>query len=94
MAKIPSTSEIRDTAGFAGGLTPELARLHILMADSVIDARNTSLAVGFRISPEQVAATPGLHVGRLVTVDRLVRDPEERLHLARQFQKDPFDGLG
>ena len=74
------------SAGFAGGLTPELARLHILMADSVIDARNTSLEVGFRISPEQVAATPGLHVGRLVTVDRLVRDREERLHLARQFQ--------
>lgn len=74
------------SAGFAGGLTPELARQHILMADAVIDTRHSLLDVGFRISPEQVAATPGLHVGRLVTVDRLVRDRAERLQLASEFR--------
>lgn len=74
------------SAGFAGGLTPELARLHILMADAVIDARHMPLEVGFRISPEQVAATRGLHVGRLVTVDRLIRDRGERLQLAADFR--------
>lgn len=74
------------SAGFAGGLTPELARLHILMADAVIDTRHSPLDVGFRISPEQVAATPGLHVGRLVTVDRLIRDRAERLQLASEFR--------
>lgn len=72
-------------AGFAGALVPSLERGHILMADSLVDSSHQSLNVGFRIAPQVVEATPLLHVGRLLTVDRLVRQREEKERLAVEF---------
>ena len=72
------------SAGFAGALRSELKRGHVLMADVVADESGQSLAVGLKLDPQTVAATPGLHVGRLLTVDRLIRDAAERGRLAEQ----------
>ena len=74
------------SAGFAGALVDDLPRGHILMADSVIDRHGDPLEVGFKISPEVVTSTPSLHVGRLVTVDQLIRRREEKEKLAAEFQ--------
>jgi len=71
--------------GFAGALVEELQRGHILMADTLVDVQHQSLDVGFRVAPETVQATPGLHVGRLVTVDQLVRKREDKQQLAAQY---------
>jgi adenosylhomocysteine nucleosidase len=69
------------SAGFGGALDAGLRRGHVLMADSVASEAGENLSVGIKLQPEVIEATKGLHVGRLLTVDRLVRRPEERRQL-------------
>jgi adenosylhomocysteine nucleosidase len=54
------------------------------MADEVCDLAGQRLAVGLKFAPESLAATKGLHVGRLLTVDSIVRKPAERRRLAAE----------
>ena len=70
------------SAGFAGGLADDLRKGQILMADMVADTSGKELAVGLKMDPQIVATTPGLHVGRLVTVDKLIRTQAEKRRLA------------
>lgn len=70
------------SAGFAGGLVEELPRGHLLMADSILSAHGEELSVGFQLSAEALAQTPKLHVGRLVTVDRIVKTSSAKRDLA------------
>ena len=70
------------SAGFAGGLTDELGRGHIVMADEVVSAQGERLAVGLKLDRASLEATKGLHVGPLLTVDTLLREPAERRRLA------------
>jgi adenosylhomocysteine nucleosidase len=72
------------SAGFAGGLTDELRRGHIVMADEIASAAGDRLAIGLKLDRESLAATKGLHVGRLLTVDALLREPAERRGLAQE----------
>jgi adenosylhomocysteine nucleosidase len=72
------------SAGFAGALTPELRRGHILMADEVVNAAGECLAVGLHVDRAVIEATRGLHIGRLVTVDRLIRTKAERTQLGEE----------
>ena len=72
------------SAGFAGALADELRRGHVLMADTVATEAGEQLAVGIKLEPHVLAASKGLHVGRLVTVDRLIRHPGERRALAER----------
>ena len=65
-------------------MTDELRRGHVLMADSVATEAGEQLAVGIKLEPHVLAASKGLHVGRLVTVDRLIRHPGERRALAER----------
>jgi adenosylhomocysteine nucleosidase len=70
------------SAGFAGGLVSELPRGHLLMADTICDLRGQELSVGFKIDAQTLAQTPKLHVGRLLTVDTIVKTPVEKRALA------------
>lgn len=72
------------SAGFAGGLQDELRRGHILMADHLVDCDGNELEVGLKLDPQVIAATKGLHVGRLVTVDHIIRDEKEKRALGQQ----------
>jgi len=74
------------SAGFSGALDPRLKQGDIMMADSIADGEGHRLSIDFKIRPEAVAATPGLHVGRLLTVDRIVRSPEEKRTLGQQHE--------
>jgi adenosylhomocysteine nucleosidase len=74
------------SAGFAGGLTESLRRGHIVMADEVTSVRGERLPVGLRLDAASLAATKGLHVGRLVTVDSTIRHPADRRRLAAEQQ--------
>jgi len=70
------------SAGFAGGLTDMVRRGHIVMADEVANVSGHRLPVGLRLDAQWLAATKGLHAGRLLTVDSIIRKPEERRRLA------------
>ena len=72
------------SAGLAGGLDARLARNDILMANQLTDEAGTGLSVDFKIAPDVLAATPHLHVGRLLTVDHIVHRPEEKKTLGEQ----------
>lgn len=74
------------SAGFSGALDPRLKQGDIVMADSITDGEGHRLSIDFKISPEAVAATPSLHVGRLLTVDRIVRSPDEKRTLGQQHE--------
>jgi adenosylhomocysteine nucleosidase len=70
------------SAGFAGGLTPALKKGHILMADEIVDLAGHSLPTTLKIDPATIS--PTLHVGRAVTVDRLIKEPDEKRALAEK----------
>jgi adenosylhomocysteine nucleosidase len=72
------------SAGFGGGLNDGLRRGHIVMADEVANLAGQRLAVGLQLDPASLAAMKGLHVGRLLTVDSILRQPAERRRLAEQ----------
>lgn len=73
------------SAGFAGSLQKEVRRGHIVMADRIVDCDGTELAVGLKMEPQVVEATKGLHVGGLLTVDRIIRAKDEKLQLGEEF---------
>lgn len=79
------------SAGFAGALDDKLRRGHLLLADTLVDETGEELSVGLRISPEQIAATPGLHTGRLLSVGKLVRDEAARRSLAERHRAVAYD---
>ena len=63
------------SAGFAGGLAPDMRQGDILMPDRIADISGRELEVDFRIDPAVLAGNPRLHVGRLLTADRVIADP-------------------
>ena len=72
------------SAGFAGALSAELKRGHILMASHLVDLAGHKLDVGLQMDSEYLARNPALHAGRLLTVNELVRTPAEKKKLAEQ----------
>ena len=79
------------SAGFAGALNEKLERRHILMADHVISESGDSLDVGLKMDPQVVQSTKGLHVGKLLTVDRIIRTTKEKLELGARFEATACD---
>jgi adenosylhomocysteine nucleosidase len=74
------------SAGFATALCDELRRGDVLMADEVASPAGERLATGIKLEPHVLTATRGLHVGRLLTVDDVVRKAAERRQLHEQHQ--------
>ena len=66
------------SAGFAGALQPELRRGHILMAEEVVDVTGKRLSIGLTVDHASIEASPALHVGRLLTVDHLIRTRSQK----------------
>jgi adenosylhomocysteine nucleosidase len=61
------------------------------MPESLIDQRHQSLEVGFQMDPAVVQATPHLHVGRLLSLDQLVRDRQKKEVLATEHGAIAYD---
>ena len=59
-------------------MQPELRRGHILMADEVADVTGKKLSIGLTVDRTSVEASPSLHVGRLLTVDQLIRTKSQK----------------
>jgi adenosylhomocysteine nucleosidase len=72
-------------AGFAGGLNEEMKRGQFLMSDVVRQASSgDELSIGLTMSQDALDASPNVHSGRLLTVDRILRDPQEKRRLGQQ----------
>lgn len=71
------------SAGFCGGLDAALQRNHILIANEVVtDGGSEPLAVSIAAEARKIDS---LHVGRLLTVDRIIRTADEKAKLRQQF---------
>ncbi len=69
------------SVGFAGGLDAVAKQGDLVMADTIVDTTGQQLKVGLKMSTE---AMPGVHSGRLLTVDKLINDPEEKQSLGQE----------
>lgn len=76
------------SAGFAGGLQPALNRGDIVIGDEILDSSGRRLSIDLRDTPAQ---QEGIHVGRLLTADALVRDPAEKAALGQTHQAAAVD---
>jgi adenosylhomocysteine nucleosidase len=74
------------SAGLAGALQPDLRRGNVIMPNEIVDQHGSLLSVGFSLPDGAVETTPGLKVGRLLTVDHLIRDPDEKRALGDEYQ--------
>ncbi|QDU93532.1 phosphorylase family protein [Lignipirellula cremea] len=74
------------SAGFAGGLNEALHRGHIVMADAVADLHDQHLAIPLQMDAAAAKAVKGLHVGRLLTVDHIIRETDEKQRLGVEHQ--------
>jgi len=79
------------STGFAGGLDANLRRNDILMADHLVDTSGNRLQLDLKINPAALAVVPGVHVGRLLTADRLIRLPNEKRSLGAQYDAKAVD---
>ena len=73
------------STGFAGGLDESMARGDILMADQIIDTSDRRLDIDLMLDHESLAATHHVHIGRLLTSDRVIADPAEKQALGRRY---------
>ncbi len=71
------------SAGFAGGLAPQVTRGDIVMANAVIGENGQRLAIDLHLSSDH-PPTKDLHAGALITVDRIVRTAAEKRSLGKK----------
>lgn len=71
------------SVGFAGALSADLKCGDIVMATSICDTHGQELFVDMKMEANPQA---GLHVGRIVTSDQVVRLVSEKQELGRQYQ--------
>ena len=74
------------SSGFAGALVKDLERGDLVLANQIMDSGGGRLSIDFRLEE-----TPGVHVGRLLTVDRIVRKADERRRLADEHDAMAVD---
>ncbi|HEY1067328.1 MAG TPA: hypothetical protein VGE52_14500, partial [Pirellulales bacterium] len=72
------------SAGFGGGLDPRAEKFDVVLCNE-IDAAGESkrYSVDFKVTPEALAATKHVHVGRLLTVDQIVYAAAEKQALGQ-----------
>ncbi|PHR99908.1 MAG: hypothetical protein COA78_24515 [Blastopirellula sp.] len=79
------------SAGFATGLIAEARKGHIVMANEVTNTAGESQPIPFAISEEEAAGRKGLHVGRLLTVNKMISKVKQKQELAEQHQAIAMD---
>lgn len=74
------------SAGFAGALDRKLRRADVVLADEVIASDGQAVALPHAVDLSRLPAPERIHVGRVLTVDRIVRLPKEKESLGREHQ--------
>ena len=76
------------SAGFSGALLPGMKVGDIVMADSLVDMHGHELTVDLHLPSDHQA---GLHVGRILTSDEMVRTVDEKKQLAERHDAIAVD---
>jgi adenosylhomocysteine nucleosidase len=71
------------SAGFAGGLDPELARHDLVMADTLVEA--TGERVTLDLDARLTTLDKAVRVGAILTADRVIRSPGEKRVLGERY---------
>jgi adenosylhomocysteine nucleosidase len=75
------------SAGFCGGLSPEVRRHDVVVADSLTDAAGNVIQLDrSRWAPVLPPAPPEVRVGRVLTAGRIVGRPAEKRALGERHQ--------
>lgn len=73
------------SAGFAGGLDARLRKHDILMANKVCCPDGRHFLLDLKVDPAGLAASPGVHLGSLLTTDHIVRLAGEKRELGEKY---------
>jgi adenosylhomocysteine nucleosidase len=76
------------SAGFSGALQAEMRLGDIVVGNSIADLAGGELAIDLKMPPDPAR---GLHVGRLLTVERMIRTVEEKQTLGEKHQAIAVD---
>lgn len=79
------------SAGFAGGLRPELARHDVVMVDGLVNIQGERLALDLKVDRASLAQVKHVHVGRLLTADHTIRLPDEKRALGQKYEAVAVD---
>jgi adenosylhomocysteine nucleosidase len=71
------------SAGFAGGLHDKLAQGDVLLAEEVVDATGRCYSIELPFDRDTIASQRHLHVGRLLTSDRVIAETDEKAKLGQ-----------
>jgi len=72
------------STGFAAALQPDMRRGHVLLADQVRGPDGQELALDLPLDRTAAGRTKSLHLGRLLTVDHVVRSQKEKRALGEE----------
>ncbi len=72
------------SAGFAGALDDSVRQHDLLLVNQVAAADRETLSIDLRMSPEELVRNPTWKLGKLVTVDQVIRTPAEKRSLGKQ----------
>jgi adenosylhomocysteine nucleosidase len=71
------------SCGFSGALVPEVALGHVVMANAICDQHGNELTIDLNLPGNPKS---GVHVGRLLTADDIVRRVDDKKQLAEKHQ--------
>lgn len=74
------------SAGFAGGLSRELKRFDIVIANSIVDEAGNRLTLNLKGDLSPLAQQFHVHIGPLACVDRVLQSPDEKRLLGEASQ--------
>jgi adenosylhomocysteine nucleosidase len=78
------------STGFGGGLDPRVGVGDIVLVDEIVDVAGRAFRIDFRLDSAW-QQQEHLHVGRLLTVDRIVREPAEKRGLGERLRALALD---
>ncbi len=73
------------SAGFAGGLSPQLKRHDILVANQLLAAHGPAMRLELPASLSAACSRAGVHCGPLLTADHVIRLPGEKQSLFARY---------
>ncbi len=68
-----------------------MKRHDLLMVDGLVDVEGNRLAIDLKVDPAAAAEMPNVHVGRLLTGDRIVGRPDEKRSLGAKHAAVAID---